>query len=238
MDPLGIVILGIVAALFLLGAVFAIPKAKERMAELKRRQKDIAGLARAAGYRFEMKEKGDIDWVMSNADWELEYDSDRSSESSSPCLRFKSSRKVPKDRQFIVLSDFSLQSLTNPTARKLLGGLRKTLDKYGIKGSDYPIDDLLALIDRGNIHLLTQTQREAITVAAYSAKAADDIKNGDVVGHIAALFRQESAAAQQALPRIIALETGIEVRSYISHPTSDQVKNILAAGEAILRYAS
>ncbi|MBL8067142.1 MAG: hypothetical protein JNM28_01715 [Armatimonadetes bacterium] len=238
MDPLGIVVFGIVAALFLFGAVFAVPKAKERMAELEKRQLDIAGLARAAGYRFEKNEKGDIDWVMSNGDWQLEYDSDRSSESSSPCLRFKSTRKVPKDRQFIVLSDFSHKSLTNPTARKLLGGFCKTLDRYGIKGSNFPIDDLLALIDRGNIHLLTHTNREALKVAAYSAKAAADIKNGDVVGHVAALFRQESTTVQEALPRILALETGVEVKSYVSHPTSDQVKNILAAGESILRYAA
>ncbi|ARU39665.1 hypothetical protein CCB80_00305 [Armatimonadetes bacterium Uphvl-Ar1] len=238
MEPTTIIILGIIAGILLFSILLLIPKAREYQAKLEKERAAVESALKSQGLRIEKQEKGDIKWIAHGQDFTLTYNSDLSSESSTPTLSWESKINTPTDNQFILISDSAHKVFTDKFARKILDKLESFAQRMTKKYDAQTARETLTIIDRNNITQIAASKHHKYLLATYSAQKLGNLSHSHLAIAASSLFSLETHAPQVGENRISHLTHKSTVTFYCQEPTVEQIKSIIHLGETIRKLAS
>jgi hypothetical protein len=237
-EPTTIIILGIIAGIILFSILLLIPKAQEYQAKLEKERAAVESALKSRGLRIETPEKGDIKWIAHGPDFTLVYNSDHSSESSTPTLVWESPIKTSNDQQFILISDSAHKVFTDKFARKILNKLESFAQRMTKKFDAQTARETLTIIDRNNVTQIAASKHHKYLLATYSAQKLGNLSHSHLASAASSLFSLETHAPQVGENRISHLSNKSTVTFYCQEPTAEQIKCILYLGETIRKLAS
>ncbi len=234
MDATAILIVGSIGIL-LAFMVFKLARyAQEYNEKLIREKQALADCVSKCGWRIQYPEKGDIEWIISGPKWSLEYDTDRSSDSSTPKLIFKSDIPAAQGKRFAVISENGLKMMTHPMFKNAAAGIEKFAKFAGMKDAATQINEVLEILQRQHISEIGSTSTQKMMLIAESTDTIYHLKHIEFSRQFQSTFSEEKVRLHENNTRVAWLNSGLEIQQYLSSPTQDHVRKMVALGELLL----
>lgn len=231
MDAISILITGSIIIVLSFIFVALIRYGKEYNERLAQEKQSLLDFVRQSGWRVEHLEKGDIEWVISSQNWQIKFDTDRSSDSSTPKLMFESAIPAKPRHRFAVLSEHGYKMMMHPMFKRLSSGIEKFARFAGMKDAQLQLNEIIEILNRNHFTELGSTQTQKMMLIAESADAIYQLKNSDFVRQFQSAFGSEKVRIHENSTRIAWLSTGLEIQMFVSNPTKEEVKRIAELGQ-------
>lgn len=234
MDATAILISGSFVIIFAFIVIALFRYGKEYNEKIAREKQALVEFVHRSGWRIEHPEKGDIEWIISDKGWQLKYDTDSSSDSSTPKLIFESSVPAKKGHRFAVLSEQGYKMMNHPMFKNLTSGIEKFARFAGMKDAQLQLNELIEILAHNHSTEFGTTQTQKMILVAESSDTIYHLKQTDLARQFQNAFGPEKVRMHENNTRISWLSSGLEVQMYVTKPTKEQVKRITELGQYLL----
>lgn len=234
MDAISILITGSIIIIFSFLFVALIRYGKEYNEKLAREKQSLTDFVRQSGWRIEHPENGDIEWVISTENWQIKFDTDRSSDSSTPKLIFESAIPAKPWHRFAVLSEHGYKMMMHPMFKRLSSGIEKFARFAGMKDAQLQLNEIIEILNRNHSAEIGSTQTQKMVLIAESAEAIYQLKNSDFMRQFQSAFGSEKLRMHENNTRIAWLSSGLVLQMYVGKPTQQEVKRIAELGQYLM----
>lgn len=245
MTPLSIITLGcILGGIFLLISFLA-PKVKEYNEQVKQEQIAIDNLARQNGWKLQKFESGDIKWTILGPNWQLSYNSDFSSDSSTPFLIWLAATPKSSRARFAMLTESGFKMMNLPFVRraadKLATSAKQLLTSPQKKSHLSPehlppanYNEIFQILDAKSNAPFGKTSTQKLIIAADSAATLQTLRSSQLESLAHQLFSHEKSYVHENNERIARFSTRQEIKIFTSRPTAEIIQKIIKLGDLLL----
>lgn len=242
MDPISIITGGIILGIVFFGILLLIPKAREYQEKIAREEAAIQTLVNAQGWRITRPEKGDVKWVIQTHNWQLIYDADSSSDSSTPHLQWIAPTPAEAKARFVVLTEAGLKMMRHPFTRKAFTKLQGFAEKHARTKLKTTLaqpqianpQEIFEILDSKNEATIVEVNKKKLVLAASSHTSLQAVKNSDIPRLLSAVIANEKLHISDNTERLAQFSNRIEIKTYVTRPTADLIKSIVQLGEQTL----
>jgi hypothetical protein len=238
MDPISIIVSGLVIAAICVVIFLAWPKIKKQFEDRQKNERAIEQYLVSNSYKVEKPQKGDIRWIIHGSNWQIAFDSDFSSDQSSPKLKLTSDIKTSPENRFLIVTETGLATLNNPTTRKMLGaatGLAQRFTKIPVAEN---FEELFEIIDKKFTLDFAETSKQKLIIAAASSKALNSLKNSDLRSKVSQVLALEKSPLPDSTARVGRFSNRTQAAIYTTYPTIEQLKAMVELAETLVNLPS
>jgi hypothetical protein len=234
MDPVGITIFGIIVAAITLLFIKLAPAIQARREEIERQNREIQGILTASGLKITKPEKGDIQWIAESTKFKILFDTDHSSDSSTPTLIATINKPTSPENRLAIMTESAQKGLSNSFARKVLKSAANWVNTQEAKLNADRLNHLFEILDRQRQRPYIKTQRQNLVLCSASQTAENLLLNPAIKAPLDRLLAAEKSIVQDNGARFMVTTSEIMVKTYISNaPTPDQVRAMIELANAL-----